>query len=203
MKRIQHSLSQAGQDSFVMNMLGWKTNGFYLEVGAGFYYNLSNTYALEKEYGWDGVSLEFDPNMCYDFNENRNNPCHCIDATTADYDQLLSSCNAPQQIDYLQLDIDPTKNTLQALKQIPLDKYRFSVVTFEHDLYNDPGNKQHKLDACDILTGAGYQLVVSNVSCNDSGGGAFEDWYVDPKAVPESIWRQAINSDVHCSSLFE
>lgn len=202
MKKIQHSPSQSDQDSFVMNMLGWKTNGFYLEIGAGLYYNLSNTYVLEKEYGWNGVSLELDASMCADFNENRSNLCHHADAMTADYAKILASSDAPKRIDYLQLDIDPANNTLQALKKIPLDQYRFSVVTFEHDLYNDTNNKQYKLEAYDILTAAGYQLVVNNVSC-DASGGPFEDWYVDPIAVPESVWKAAESSDIHSSMLFE
>ena len=36
-----------------------------------------------------------------------------------------------KQIDYLSLDIDPSEATLAALKKLPLDDYRFSVITYE------------------------------------------------------------------------
>jgi len=203
MKLVNGSPSQAKQDAFVLNMLNWKRDGFYLEIGAAYPHELSNTYILEKEYGWKGVSLEINQGMCYDFNQQRSNQCYCLDATTTDYSELLGSVNAPKRIDYLQLDIEPAKNTLQALKQMPLDEYRFSVVTFEHDLYSNPSNQEHKMAAYDILTGAGYQLVVANVSCDASNNGPFEDWYVDPTAVPKKLWSPVASSDVHCSSLFE
>ena len=43
--------------------------------------------------------------------------------------------NYPKQIDYLSLDIDPSEATLAALKKLPLDEYRFSVITYETEVY--------------------------------------------------------------------
>jgi hypothetical protein len=182
-----------------MNMLSWKTNGFYLEIGAAFPYTISNTYTLEKQYGWKGVSVEISQDLCDKFNLERSNFCHCLDATTADYSKLLKSSKAPKRIDYLQLDIEPAPNTLQALKQMPLNDYRFSVITFEHDLYSDPSNAAVKQEAFDILTAAGYQMVVSNV-CNS--GSPYEDWYVDPLVVDESVWGPVVNNDLDYRQLF-
>lgn len=199
MKNIENSPSQSWQDAFAMNMLGWKTDGFYLEIGAAFPYTISNTYTLEKQYGWKGVSVEISQDLCEKFNLERSNLCHCLDATTADYSKLLKEAKAPKRIDYLQLDIEPAPNTLQALKQMPLNDYRFSVITFEHDLYSDPNNAAVKQEAFDILTSAGYQRVVSNV-CNS--GSPYEDWYVDPLVVDESVWGPVVNSDLDYSQIF-
>ncbi len=55
--------SQIGQDIWVNSVLGNKTNGFFIELGAcdGLYN--SNTLFFEKHLGWDGICIE--PNDIY------------------------------------------------------------------------------------------------------------------------------------------
>ena len=94
--------------------------------------------------------------------------------------------NFQSQIDYLQLDIDPNFNTLKCLKCLPLVDYRFSVITYETDLY-DPNmdrtqSLQNREEARHILNEYGYELIVGNI-CNTSTEDPFEDWYVDPKVI--------------------
>ena len=43
--------SQFGHDAFVLAVLGEKTGGYFVEVGAGDGVNLSNTYLLETVLG--------------------------------------------------------------------------------------------------------------------------------------------------------
>ena len=57
------SYSQLGQDLFVINELGEKTHGFFIEIGAGDGLYLSNTYLLEKNFGWTGILVE--PNKSF------------------------------------------------------------------------------------------------------------------------------------------
>lgn len=52
------SRSQAGQDLFVIAMLQGQRGGTWLEFGAGHPMRSSNTYLLEKRFGWSGVSLD-------------------------------------------------------------------------------------------------------------------------------------------------
>ena len=52
------SYSQLGQDIFVLNKLGGKKEGFFIEIGAGDGLYLSNTYLLEKNFGWTGILVE-------------------------------------------------------------------------------------------------------------------------------------------------
>ena len=137
MKLIQDSPSKEGQDSFAMNMLQWKENGFYLETGAYMPHEYSNTYSLEKFFSWKGLSIEINKEWSDKFNSERDNPCYCADSITFNYLEALEKNNAPSQIDYLQLDVDPNYQTLATLKSLPHDQYRFSVITFEHDLYAD------------------------------------------------------------------
>jgi hypothetical protein len=65
--------SQAGQDRFVLQSLDYKHNGFYLEIGAYNSKEISNTYILEKQYNWSGVSFDIIPEYVDEFNLNRKN----------------------------------------------------------------------------------------------------------------------------------
>lgn len=182
MKIYDGSYSQAYQESFVLSTLKEKRNGFYLEIGGYHSKNDSNTYLLETSYGWSGVALEIDPERSQEYNLNRSNPCINTDATKFDYLDYFNSNNFPETIDYLQVDIEPAEQSLQALKALPLDKYRFSVITFEHDLYSDPSNAIIKKEAIDLLSKFNYRLVFDNV---DHNGKIFEDWWVDSNIIVE------------------
>lgn len=167
-----------GQDLFVLKTLNFKTHGTYLEIGAGHSSFRSNTYLLESQYSWRGIGIELDGPTSDECNRNRINKCITADATTLDYELILEIFDMPKQIDYLQVDIDPAPNSLLALKRLPLDKYRFTTITFEHDLY--AGHSDIKLEQIKILTSYGYQLAVENVEAPE---GPFEDWWIDPKAL--------------------
>lgn len=52
------SKAQLKQDMFVLVELGFKRDGYFVEFGATNGVELSNTYMLEKEFGWDGILAE-------------------------------------------------------------------------------------------------------------------------------------------------
>ena len=184
MKIYEGSYSQAHQESFVINALNEKRNGFYLEIGGYHSKYDSNTYLLETQFGWSGVAIEIDKDRSNEYNQNRKNRCLNADAITFDYLKYLEDNNFPKTIDYLQVDIEPAHQTLAALKALPLDKYRFSVITFEHDLYADPENIKVKNEAIEILSGLGYKMVAENVTHE---GNIFEDWWADSNINVEEI----------------
>jgi hypothetical protein len=74
----------SSQEAFVLEMLGHKKNGFYVELGAFHSSEGSNTYELEKTYDWQGVSFELLEQRRNEFIANRTNPC-MGDALNFDY----------------------------------------------------------------------------------------------------------------------
>ena len=183
-ENIENNWSQSMQDMFVLSMLDGKRDGVYVEIGADQPRVISNTYLLENNFDWSGVSFELDADKVTYFNSIRKNKCLSEDATLYDYKSLFEERNYPKQIDYLQLDIDPAEGTLRALKALPLDDYRFSVITYETDVYSSGADIQD--EQIEILESHGYQLVAKNVKCE---GNPYEDWWVDPAIVSEDVWK--------------
>jgi hypothetical protein len=182
----------SGQERFVTELLKNKENGFYVELGAFDSKKGSNTYHLETDYNWNGVSFEIDPERHAEFVSNRKNPCILGDATHFNYISYFEENNFPKQIDYLQVDIDagytPEGNsvgnpylTLHGLIAVPLSKYRFSIITFEHDSQIEYNNKGMREAQREILSSLGYKLVVRDWH---------EDWWVDPYSIPYLDFRE-------------
>jgi len=185
---INHS--QSGQDIFTLMMLDGKRNGTYLEIGAHDPINISNTYLLEKSFDWRGLSIDIQKNPNFEF--VRKNDYLIADALNTDYNEILERFSLPSNIDYLSIDIEPSINTFTALKKIPHDKYKFNVITFEHDFYSgDPYNV--RIESREFLQSLGYKLVARNLS----GLGTnypFEDWYVNPNVIDPEIIDKVINT---------
>ena len=55
---ISHSKSERFQDLFVLAMVDFKSEGFFVEFGALDGFSISNSYLLEKKFGWNGILAE-------------------------------------------------------------------------------------------------------------------------------------------------
>lgn len=181
---IKKTHGQVYQDLFVLACLDGKRNGRYLEIGsAGPYYG-NNTAVLEEQFGWFGMGIDFDQKFVDDYRQKRKNPILHQNALEVDYEKLLSELSINGVVDYLQLDCEPSSVTFDIMTKIPFDKYRFAVITYEHDHYLDK-SKSYRAKSREYLTSRGYELVVSDV--NPEGHSSFEDWYVHPELVDRSI----------------
>lgn len=184
LENVKRNYSQTYQDLFVLSMLKGKKKGTYLEIGSADPFYGSNTALLESNFEWDGVSIEILQNEVEKFAKSRKNPIILHDATKVNYASLLEQYTFPKDVDYLQVDCEPPSITYQILTQIPFDKYRFAVITFEHDYYADL-TKLYREKSREFLISKGYVLVGSNISPNDEC--PYEDWWVHPELVDNEI----------------
>lgn len=176
---MEEKYSQIGQDIFVKRVLQEKTNGLFLDIGGAWPTYLNNTYLLEKNYNWTGASIELESVYEPQWKESgRKSKFFVQDALTADYNRIITDLleeNKRDRIDYLSVDLEPPIVTLEALRRVPFDKFRFSVITFEHDMYRkDNGHDLGQLytleESRKLLSDKGYKLVFTNMQ---------EDWWVD------------------------
>jgi FkbM family methyltransferase len=202
---LGESQAQLRQDLFVLSELGFKRNGFFVEFGAASGRELSNTWLLEKRFGWNGILAE--PAPCWHRVLAENRTCaidhDCVWKNTGETLQfleaddaeistlaahqtsdahaafrqsarsytvrtislldLLSKHGAPAEMDYLSIDTEGSE--LEILEAFDFDRYRFRVITCEHN-HTAAREKIHSL-----FTAAGYVRKYQEIS-------QFDDWYV-------------------------
>lgn len=180
------SYSQAGQDKFAYEILGRKTDGTFLDIGAHDGHKHSNSLGLE-ELGWTGLLFDI-----YHFAgvEKRKSQVLISDAVTVDWKNVFEiHFPGKTEIDYLSLDVDDaTTQTLWNLMVLPM---RYRVLTVEHDAYRDAG---HRAETHRTLLGnSGYELMCKNVLVGPGewgAGGPFEDWWVCKELMTEDNCRR-------------
>ena len=191
-----HWQDKSAQEEFVLDLLEDKKGGYYVELGAFHSKNGSNTNILENKFDWKGVSFEIKEEFRKEFNENRSNPC-MGDALDFNYISYFEENLFPKQIDYLQVDIDSgykldgrpdgsAYTSLHGLLAVPLNSYRFTVITFEHDSNMYWRNNVMRDVQREILDSLGYSLVVRTES---------EDWWVDPSVIDLESYRKHFRWD--------
>lgn len=161
---------QLGADRFVIEALGQKRNGRYLDIGAGEPFYLSNTLALERHFGWHGVLCD----LAYaEVLKKHRTGIVLADATTVDWRYVCKTIAVDGRIDFLSLDLEPPPLTENVLRCLPLDSVRFSIIAIEHDMYREGGEERAERMRT-LIASHGYKLF---------GTIMFDDWWVDPAVV--------------------
>ncbi len=202
---IARSKAQLRQDIFVLTELEQKRNGVFVEFGATDGLDLSNTWLLEKEYGWNGILaepakcwhaalrenrssaiepkcvwrnsgeiLEFsetespeystlEPYVSNDMNSEMRKKANHYLVETISLTDLLEKYQAPREIDYLSIDTEGSE--FDILEDFDFDKYRFNVITCEHNF----ASTRERLH--DLLQAKGYRRKFEELS-------QWDDWYV-------------------------
>jgi len=65
-----NSYSQEGEDLIIDKLLGYKKNGFYIDIGAHHPMKYSNTFIFYKR-GWNGINIDAMPKSMNEFNKIR------------------------------------------------------------------------------------------------------------------------------------
>jgi hypothetical protein len=161
--------SQIGQDRLVLKYLKNKKNGTFVDIGCGFPKHINNTYLLETEFDWNGVSVDlimYSEQDGLTWNECRKTKLVLNDALTINYSNLFKEINLPINIDYLSMDLEPPDLSLECLYKIPFDEYQFNIITFEVD-NNREGDENRINKSREFLTSKGYTLIGSLCSGQD------------------------------------
>lgn len=172
------------QDKFVINMLNHKKNGYFIELGSSNPIVHNNTNVLENEYGWKGIMVEMSTQDLKLYKQHRQNSIHIFkNATTIDYIKLFEHYKVPKNVDYLQIDLEVNnRSTLTVLEQFDkniFNNYKFSCVTFEHDIYRDWSIYNTREKSREIFKRNGYILIFPDIMT--PSGQKFEDWYIYPE----------------------
>lgn len=195
-EQLERNYSQTLQDMFIMYMTEGKRNGTYLEIGSADPSYGSNTKILEETFDWVGTGIEILANEVEKHKQERHNPVICANALEVDYEELLASMSEEYindgVFDYLQVDCEPPSVSFEILKMIPFDKYKFAVVTFEHDYYADI-SKSIRKESREYMESQGYVLAIGNISMNDDC--PYEDWWVHPDLVDKKVLKKIQNND--------
>jgi hypothetical protein len=181
--------SDAKQDQFVANILDFKKDGYCVDIGSCHSIISNNTYFFQS-LGWTSISIEIDGRYNDSYN-SRESGVHLNDnALTIDYKKEFEEYEFPKSIDYLSLDVDTL--SLDVLKILPFDEYKFKVITIEHDayLYGDIYQEEQR----NFLNSHGYMLLCSNVFVEQPGFEGrecpFEDWWVNPKDFKNTLLKK-------------
>lgn len=178
--------SQCGQDLLVVKFLQQKINGFFLDIGCGYPITINNTFLLEKEYNWNGISIdiqEYDEPDGKKWSDVRNSIHVIHDALTVDYSSLLKQYNAPQTIDFISMDLEPPSLTFELLYKIPFDEYSFNFISFEIDEGRE-GGEHRKVSSREYITSKGYRLL-GNL-------GGQDDLYINNKMLTDIRFYDAL-----------
>jgi len=166
--------SQSGQDLFAQLVFNGIEKCSYLEIGSSWPDEISNTYVLEIDRDWRGLSVDIDARTVNAFNKKRSNLAFVADGTSLDYEVFCQENAFEPRFDYLSVDIDPSFQSYFALKKIMSDRINFSIITFEHDKYRS-GYWVQKASSI-LLSKGGYVRVAKDIRAKNFG--KYEDWWV-------------------------
>ena len=204
---MYHSMS--GQDKWVLETLNFKTNGFFVDLGAlGGVIN-NNTYTMEKEYGWNGICVDNSldhwnslvtartSNNFYTTIYNYNGQClinengkiitdEFVTGTTVDcvtFDDIMTQDGYTGLIDYLSVNLGGREE--EVILSIDLNKYEFQLISVQINKHKTP----HKYvdDTFLYLWNNGYERMIVGAlgqdPTRDSYCNPYEDWYFNKKYI--------------------
>jgi len=150
LKLIQLSKAQFRQDLFALKELKLKKNGFFVEFGATDGVSGSNTYLLEKEFGFNGILAEPNPKQRKNISSER-------DAI------IVEECVWTKSGKKLEFVDDGDLSTLNIFKKFENNKSSFFVNTISLTDMLDRYNAPSLIDYISIDTeGSEYDILLNH-----------------------------------------
>ena len=96
-------LSEASQDEFALLVNGKKRDGYWLELGGGPPEDYSNTYKLETQYNWSGVTIDYNVKYAEMYKDKRPRTIGVfgVNCVSLNYLVLSEMTKLPKHINYL------------------------------------------------------------------------------------------------------
>ncbi len=85
-KKLKY-FSEHKQDYFIDKILGGKTRGVFLDIGAYDGVKFSNSYFFEKSRNWQGLCIEPSPSVFEKLKKNRD--CLCLNGAVTEVDEIV------------------------------------------------------------------------------------------------------------------
>jgi hypothetical protein len=163
--------SQAKQDEVALELLDFKRNGYFVDIGCAAPFRLSNTATMEVELGWKGLGFdlkienpehnELNEGDVFEgggrsWTERPNTKTFEGDILSLDLEKIFADEGVPEVVDFLNVDLEPWQPTFQAFKNLPHDKHKFRVIAFEHDGYRSGMDWVTMTNS--YITGLGYKF---------------------------------------------
>lgn len=92
-ENIQRNFSAAMHDMFILSCLDGKRDGTYVEIGGGLPCCGNNTFLLESQFGWKGISFDIDKQKVNLYNKVRRNKCLLQDACSINLNEVFEENN--------------------------------------------------------------------------------------------------------------
>jgi hypothetical protein len=207
--------SQVRQDTFVDKLLD-KDGGFFLDIGAGtgglelqHAGHFSNTYFFEHYRQWSGIAVDYDRAWYDTVKDARPDTVYCEDLLKVNVNEFLESVECPENIDYISLDVDEAQ--WKVFNEFDWSKYKFKVLTLEHNLYQSFDSCEFTRNSPDymekialeydhyriVLEQHGYKILWGNVDLN--GYGPIEDWWVNEELYQK--YEQYKQENIDCNEV--
>lgn len=182
-----------------------------MDIGSNHAVVANNTCFFDK-LGWEGICIEVDSTFNSTYT-HAGRTCTFInaDATILDWKSVIESNNLDikysKNIDYLSLDIDQMSTNV--LLKLPMNEYKFKVITIEHDFYIY--GEQYKSEQKKYLSEMGYLLLCENVCVEQPGlfyghpwnvnPLPFEDWWIHPEFFSDETIERLSCTNTHPSQI--
>jgi len=153
--KVIKSKAQIFQDLFVLYYLKEKRNGFFVEFGATNGISLSNTYLLEKAYGWTGILAE--PGIIWNSQLKSNRNCSIDNRCVWTVSGTKLIFNETENASLSQIDLY-AENDFMAAKRNIRSNYKVSTISL-----NDLLETYHAPLSIDYLSidteGSEYEIL--------------------------------------------
>ena len=161
-KNIPFSESQKNRvpmDLFVLQYLDFKKNGYFVEFGAANGKYISNTYLMEKKFGWSGILCEPGNIFQEELKKNRN----CI------IEKLCVWNKSNEQLEFIETNI-PEHSTITKFSFLDRmghtrkqgNRYKVSTITL-NDLF-EKNKAPHEIDYLSIDTEGSEFEILENLN---------------------------------------